>query len=194
MITLTGITAMRLWAHKGLLARLGDPCRSSGLSWTTGSFKEIRESGLESIGVVPTVGDPVHVLVDDQTHRLGSKRVKCHVWSGRLPAGSLYQLMPGVLITSPAFCCLQSAFDSSCPRAVATMMECLGTYGKVTSTRGFLDRDSLLTRDELAGYIESARGCRGVKNARRGGGRARGCARRTHPPKNPKQKNPTTKK
>ncbi|MDM8271862.1 DUF559 domain-containing protein [Thermophilibacter provencensis] len=46
-------------------------------------------------------------------------------------------------------------------------MECLGTYGKVTSTRGFLDRDSLLTRDELAGYIESARGCRGVKNARR---------------------------
>lgn len=167
MITLTNISALRLWAHEGLLEQLGDPCQANGLNWTTGSFKEILEYGLESRGISYSHKDPLHVLVDDPGHRTVSSRVKCHVWSGRLPAGSLYQLAPGVLIASPAFCCLQDAVNSSLPHVAATMMECLGKYGRVTGARGFLDRNPLLGCDELSSYLANAKGCRGVEKARR---------------------------
>lgn len=167
MITLTNISALRLWAHEGLLNRLGDPCQANGLNWTTGSFKEILEHGLESMGVSYSRKDPLHVLVDDPGHRIVSARVKSHVWSGRLPAGSLYQLAPNVLIASPAFCCLQDAVNSSLPHVAATMMECLGKYGRVTGARGFLDREPLLSCDELSSYLAHAKGCRGVEKARR---------------------------
>lgn len=167
MITLTDISALRLWAHEGLLERLGNPCQANGLNWTTDSFREIQDFGLESMGVAYSHEDPLHVLVDDAGHRIVSARVNSHVWSGRLPPGSLYQLAPGVLIASPAFCCLQDAVRSSLPHVTATMMECLGRYGRVTGTRGFLDRGPLLSYDELSSYLASAKGCRGVEKARR---------------------------
>ena len=167
MITITGISALRLWAHKGLLGQLGNPCQASGLNWTSGSYREIRDYGLESMGVTYSNGDPLHVLVDDPGHRIVSAMVKSHVWSGRLPPGSLYQLAPGVLIASPAFCCLQDAVSSSLPHVTATMMECLGRYGRAAGTRGFLDRDPLLGYGELSSFLADAKGCRGVEKARR---------------------------
>ena len=167
MITITDRTALRVWAQEGLLDRLGNPCQANGLDWTTGSFRKIRESGFESLGIAFTKKDPLHVLVDDPGHRLASERVKSHIWSGRLPAGSLYSLAPGVLISSPAFCCLQDAMSSSLPHATATIMECLGLYGLVPGGRGFLDRAPLLSRSELTSYLDGAKGCKGVEKARR---------------------------
>ena len=41
MITITDITAMRLWAHEGLLDRLGNPCSAQGLSWSAASAREV---------------------------------------------------------------------------------------------------------------------------------------------------------
>lgn len=167
MVTITNITALRVWAQEGLLDQLGNPCQASGLDWTTGSFREIRESGLESLGIALTKRDPLHVLVDDSGHRLASECVKSHIWSGRLPAGSLYSLAPGILISSPAFCCLQDAMSSSLPHAAATIMECLGMYGLASGGRGFLDRAPLLSRSELSSYLDGAKGCKGVEKARR---------------------------
>ena len=85
MITITDISAMRLWAHKDLLNRLGNPC-SSQTDWSARSSRDVLKGGLELLGIEPTRDNPVHILVDSSERRLRSQRVKCHVWSGRLPA------------------------------------------------------------------------------------------------------------
>lgn len=167
MITITDISAMKLWAHDGLLGRLGNPCSSHGTSWTAESSREVWESGLEMLGIVATKGNPVHILVDGPQRRLRSEKVRCHVWSGRLPAGSLYQIAPGVLITSPAFCCLLDGARASLPHVTSRLMECLGLYGLSDEPRGFLDRDPLFTESELISYLNGAKGCPGVNKVRR---------------------------
>ena len=163
MVTLTDITAMRLWAHDGLLRKLGQPVTCA--DWTVSSARELWETDLGQLGELATKENPIHVLVDAPEHRIQSDRVVCHVWSGRLPAGSLYQLAPGVLVTSPAFCCLLAAARQSVPRVVALEMECLGLYGRVPIPRGFLDRSQLMSPDELRGYLLDAQGCPGSRKA-----------------------------
>lgn len=163
MVTLTDITAMRLWARDGLLRELGQPVTCA--DWTVSSARELWETDLGQLGELATKENPIHVLVDAPEHRIQSDRVVCHVWSGRLPAGSLYQLAPGVLVTSPAFCCLLAAARQSVPRVVALEMECLGLYGRVPIPRGFLDRSQLMSPDELRGYLLDAQGCPGSRKA-----------------------------
>lgn len=172
MVTITDISALRVWAH-GEVSRLLDvPCASSGLAWSVGSARELREYGLESLGLGMTEDDPLHVLVDDPARRIRSRGVRCHVWSGALPPGSLYQLAPGVLVASPAFCCLQIASRSSLPRVASVEMECLGRYGRVPSVRGFLDREPLVTRPELEDFLGRAVPAHGARRALRALGRA----------------------
>lgn len=165
MVTITDITALEIWSRKGLLDQLGGPC-STGLCWSASSAREVWEGELGCLGIAASEEDPLHILVDSEEHRIQSKRLVNHIWSGRLPAGSLYLLTPGVLIASPAFCCLQVASRASLPRAAAVVMECLGRYGKARTPRGFRDRDPLMTPGELADYLSGAAGCMGVKKAR----------------------------
>lgn len=167
MITITNITAMKVWAYEGLLESVGSPCSAQGLRWSAESAHEVWQSRLELLGIEATKKDPVHILVDSPSARICSERVCNHVWSGRIPPGSLYQLAPGILITSPGFCCLQEAARSSVPRVTKMLMECLGQYGLSDDARGFLDRSPLLTLDEFRGYLDGARGSLGVRKARR---------------------------
>lgn len=165
MVTLADITAMRLWAQDGLLDSLGWPV-SAAVDWSVSSARELREADLEGLGITYSKDDPVHVIVDAPEHRIQSAKVVSHVWSGRLPAGSLYRLSPGVLVTSPAFCCLLRAARESVPRVAALEMECLGLYGCMPTSRGFLDRGPLLDTDQLRDYLADADGLPGVKKAR----------------------------
>ena len=163
MVTLTDISAMRLWAQEGLLDQLGMPVSCN--DWTVSSARELWSTDLGRLGETASKENPLHVLVDAREHRIQSERVKCHVWSGRLPAGSLYQLAPGVLIASPAFCCLQAAARQSVPRVVALEMECMGLYGRAPIPRGFFDRDQLIGSDGLRAFFTDAQGCPGAKKA-----------------------------
>ena len=165
MVTITDITAMRIWAHEGLLNRVGSPLSGKGLDWTLESVRELRECGLEQLGITLSESDPVHVLVDSAERRARSRVVRSHVWSGRIPAGSFYRIAPGILIASPAFCCLQAAATGSLPYVASVEMECLGLYGRVDDSRGFLDRRPLLSISELEEYLLSARPCRGARSA-----------------------------
>lgn len=163
MVTLTDITAMRLWARDGLLESLGMPVRRE--DWSVAGARELWDAGVDQLGIPCSKEDPIHVLVDAPEHRIQSDRVVSHVWSGRLPAGSLYQLAPGLLIASPAFCCLLAAARQSTPRVLALEMECLGMYGRAPIPRGFLDRDPLVETEELANFFSDAKGCPGSKKA-----------------------------
>lgn len=173
MIVLTDITAMRLWAHEGLERTLGAPVLASGLDLCPESMQEISSAGLEGLGLCPTRDDPLHILVDDPARRIQSGAVRNHVWSGRVPPGSLYRLAPGIAIASPGFCCLQHASRASIPSVVAMEMECLGLYGRQPGPRGFLDRSQLMTTESLRDYLKGARLCPGVNKACRALGWAR---------------------
>ena len=166
MVTITDITAMEIWAQDGLIDQLGNPYAASGLSWAAESAREVWDCGLDRLGVDGSKKAPVHVLVDSTKSRIQSDRIVSHVWSGRIPAGSLYLLAPGVLIASPAFCCLQIASRASFPRTASVVMECLGLYGKAPVKRGFLDRRALLTPEELTSYLDEAGGLMGAKKVR----------------------------
>lgn len=166
MVTITDITAMEIWAQDGLIDQLGNPYAASGLSWAAESAREVWDCGLDRLGADGSKKAPVHVLVDSTKSRIQSDRIVSHVWSGRIPAGSLYLLAPGVLIASPAFCCLQIASRASFPRTASVVMECLGLYGKAPVKRGFLDRRALLTPEELTSYLDEAGGLMGAKKVR----------------------------
>ena len=165
MITITDVSAMRIYAQEGVLDSLGMPLSPSGLDWSVSSAREFH-SCIERLGLDSRENDPVHVLVSGAERRIRTKGVMCHVWGGRIPAGSLFQLAPGVLIVSPGFCCLQMASYASIPRVAAIEMECLGLYGRVPGPRGFLDRRPLLSKRELEAFLCGTSSCQGSKKAR----------------------------
>lgn len=165
MITLTGPTALRIYAQDGLLDRLGPACNANALDWGSGSARELRE--LEQLGIPCSPNDPVHVLVDHESNRIQSARVINHIWSGVLPAGSLYLLAPGVAITSAQLCYMIAARTELPGALAATGMECCGSYGRARTPRGFLDRAPLCTTHQLKSYVTDSTGIQGVKQARK---------------------------
>ena len=166
MIVLVDITAMRLWAAHG---REGlEPVRFvQGLDWSENSWAELRTACESELGILPTNDDPVHVLVDGPGSRIQSSKVKNHTWSGALPAGALYRVAPGIMVASPEFCCLLDAARESVPHAVATTMEFMGLYGRERSVRGFVDRDQLLTKEQLARFVDELPTCPGRHKLRK---------------------------
>ena len=160
MVVLTDITAMRLWATPG--HEDFEPVRFvRGLEWSEGSWRELRETCARELGLLPTEDDPMCVLVDGSKKRIQSKSVRNRTWSGQLPAGALYQVSPGILVTSPEFCCLLDAARESVPHVIATVMEFMGLYGRECSVRGFVDREQLLSKDQLERYIQALPTCPG---------------------------------
>ena len=121
------------------------------------------ESGMRVMS--GTKENPLHVLVGDKGGRIQSERVVSHIWSSRLPGGSLCHLAPGVAVTSPEFCYLLAARRGIAP-AAAVGMEACGAYGKDGSSRGFADRKAISSLASLKSYLDGARGCRSVKAAR----------------------------
>ncbi len=166
MMTIADISALQIYAEDGLLNSLGNPCTSTGTPWSTCSAREIKQLARDELGIVPTKARQLHVLFDSKKSRVRSEVICNHIWSGALPAGSLYYLVPGILIASPQLCCLLAARTEGVARTAAIMMECTGLYGKVSTARGFADRSQLITVEQLADYIGSAEGAYGVKVAR----------------------------
>lgn len=165
MVTITDVSAMRIYARGGQDSLM--PLSASGLDWSIGSARELRDCNLGRMGLELREDDPVHVLVSGAEKRVRSRGVRCHVWTGRIPSGSLLQLAPGVLVVSPGFCCLQMASYASIPRVASIEMECLGLYGRTSGSRGFLDRGPLLSKEELGAFLDGTAACQGSKKARR---------------------------
>ena len=108
----------------------------------------------------------IHVMSFDESSRRQSARHVVHAWSGFIPEGSFYE-MQGAYIASPPFMFLAAATVLSLPELIAFGCELCGLYSFDESReRGFRTRKvPLLTIEQLACYIKSAKGCRGVKNA-----------------------------
>ncbi len=162
-------SALARWGEKGLAQRLGGPCPAPS-DWTPPSASGLDDEVLRHARLEATPGRPLHILVRDRDKRVRTERVVSHVWSGPLPDGAFYQLAPGVLLSSPAFCLQQLCARSSEARAAATVMEVCGGYALSSGTpRGFHERQPLASLEELRERLahEHGYGVRRVREALR---------------------------
>lgn len=163
MIVIAGESAMHLMSDEKTFDALESASQSALGSWSRARIGDIDE--LREYGIFATKADPLHVLVGSKDDRIQSERVVSHIWSSRLPGGSLCHPAPGVAVTSPEFCYLLAGRRGIAP-AAAVGMEACGAYGKDGSSRGFADRKAISSLASLKSYLDGARGCRGVKAAR----------------------------
>lgn len=165
MMTLADISAMRVWAMNPKVER--DQSISVALDWSDSTSAEMLAALKEELGIAPTRGDPVHVLVGDAANRPRGEWVQSHTWSGNLPPGSLIRLVPEISVISPELCFLQMAGRRSIPEIAAIGMELTGKYGRVPTARGFLDREPVTSINQLRAFLDQAVGMYGAKRARR---------------------------
>ena len=137
MITLTGDTALQIYAQNGVAEEILDSPSCNGLDWGHGRAKDLQD--IEELGITPSPDHPVDVLVDHRDHRIQSSKVVNHVCQSALPPHAVVRLAPGVLIVTPEFCFLEAA-KKGVALAAAIGMECCGAYGRDDSPRGFSDR------------------------------------------------------
>lgn len=172
MIVIAGESAMHLMSDEKTFDALESASQSALGSWSRARIGDIDE--LREYGIFATKADPLHVLVGSKDDRIQSERVVSHIWSSRLPGGSLCHLAPGVAVTSPEFCYLLAGRRGIAP-AAAVGMEACGAYGKDGSSRGFADRKAISSLASLKSYLDGARGCRGRQGRPvRPGARGRG--------------------
>jgi len=113
---------------------------------------------------------PVHVLVGSDNARKASRSLRCHISSGKFPAGSFIQTPSGFIVSSPELCFLQMAGELALTDLVLLGYEFCGGYrldGKNASGRGFRDDQPLTSVAGLASYTAKAAGLKGRKNALR---------------------------
>ena len=162
MITLTGDTALQIYAQNGVAEEILDSPSCNGLDWGHGRAKDLQD--IEELGITPSPDHPVDVLVDHRDHRIQSSKVVNHVCQSALPPHAVVRLAPGVLIVTPEFCFLEAA-KKGVALAAAIGMECCGAYGRDDSPRGFSDRAPITNLARLSNTVAMARGHRGRRNA-----------------------------
>lgn len=111
----------------------------------------------------------LHVLVFDVSEKRETQTHKTHVWSGPLPEGALYELLPGIFIESPEFMFLQAASILDFETLIAFGDELCGHYSfDNREERGFRKRSIPLTSTEkVMQFLLKADGCRGAVSARK---------------------------
>jgi len=143
-------------------AELLDPCVTAEdiwsymPSWATSSFTAL-------------VDGRIDVLVPDKNMCWKSSTRVSHMWSGKLPPGSLFSARDDVFVSSPEFVFLQLASQCTLAELVAYGCELCGTYAfDPSSLRGFKKRlKPLTTKAKLIQYLEGAAGSKGVEKGLR---------------------------
>ena len=107
MITLTGNTALQIYAQSGIAEEASGSPSCNGLDWGHGRAKDLLD--LEELGISPSPEHPVDILVDHRDHRIQSNKVVNHVCQSKLPPHAVVRLAPGVFIATPEFCFLEAA-------------------------------------------------------------------------------------
>lgn len=113
------------------------------------------------------LSEPLHFMVAGNAARRTGPRVQCHVYSDRLPAGSLVAIAPDRYCASPELCFYQLACELPLPLAAAVGYELCGTYGKdALSERGFSCRAALTTPHHIERHLAALGARRGIRHAR----------------------------
>lgn len=129
-------------------------------------FREAARLDLASVGVERR---PLHVLVPRGHHRSESVLVRSHETSlATLPAGLVYQAIPGVLVCGPELTFFQLAHKQSLVGATVLGCELTARYSHFSKLiSGFYERPALTSIDRLREAMAQLRGLYGLAAARR---------------------------
>ena len=113
---------------------------------------------------------PLHVLVGSGNARKASRKLHCHVSTGKFPEMSFIRMDSGLTISSPELCFLQMAGELPLVGLVVLGYEFCGSYRldkERAEGKGFREDQPLTSVNRLSSYIERAAGSKGCKNAKR---------------------------
>lgn len=123
---------------------------------------------LATHGVPNNAAAVLEVLVASAGSRRQSKRLRCRVFAGELPAGSLLSLGDGVLVADIRLCALQAAAYLDFCELVEYYFEICGGYSlPFDADDDYADRPALTSTARLRQFFELASRCPGAKAARR---------------------------
>lgn len=151
------------------LTKTGDECVPDYADVKTvaqvgASMREVREALLP---IEYSEKRPLHLLVPDQQSLRSLQRVKTHLFSGRLPPGSLCELSGANYVSSPEFTFLQVAAGRTPIETLELGYYLCGSFSIDEKGCGYTgQRAPLTTPENIARFLDSASGAYGVRKAR----------------------------
>lgn len=110
----------------------------------------------------------IYALVNEQSLRRCTSRVKSVLWSGTLPEESARMTSDGYAVSSPEMCFVQCADEDGFHEAVLYGLEICGTYSCKIGRHGKrYGRRPLTDVGKLSRYVARCQGIKGVKVAKR---------------------------
>lgn len=142
------------------------PSRAKSLADATSSVKIARTFDPESHDFYMSDQYPLDVLVSKRDDRRPATQINPHIWSTRLPYGSLCLVTDNLYVCSPEFVFLQLAPSLDEARRVQLATELCGTYSLIKGER-FRQRTMPLTsKTNLENFVARAERAPGVAKAR----------------------------
>ena len=158
-------TAVEYWLTKPGYECVPESSSVTTLALASAAKRDVREARLP-VGWSET--KPLHVLVGDRADARAWSGVACHVWSGKIPAGSFNELYDVHYISSPEFTFLQMAAVLDFRDAVLLGDYLCGGFAIGENGRDYVgSREPLTDPATLAAYLDRAKGCYGIDKARR---------------------------
>ena len=148
--------------------KIAMPTRVKSLAECVSTKRMVRTFNLAELPIeTASTGDKLHVLIDGNASRFCSKDIVRHVWSGVLPAGSLYKVAQEVYVTSPEFSLLLISQKCEFNNLVMRCCEACGAYGIESSGKGFYARPALTSIAKITAFLDRAGSIRGSAKLRR---------------------------
>ena len=116
---------------------------------------------------------PIHIMLANHNSRWGSATMTQHIFAGETPVGCFTNTEQGFYVSSPEFCFLQMAGIMTFVELIELGFELCGTYSMPIKEDasvikvGFYQRQALTNTKKLAKFLESLRGVKGSKKAKR---------------------------
>ena len=148
--------------------KIAMPTRVKSLAECVSTKRMVRTFNLAELPIETASTDGgLHVLIDSNASRFSSKDIVRHVWSGVLPAGSLYKVAQEVYVTSPEFSLLLISQKCEFNNLVMRCCEACGAYGIESSGKGFYARPALTSIAKITAFLDRAGSIRGSAKLRR---------------------------
>ena len=170
-IILSHETAFRFWQRfTGDRKQLKRSTRRKGLTDTVRLTPALLGE-LAALGLAPSAGDPLHVLLADADKRGKAPSIVAHVLSRELPMGAFIRVAEHVLVSSPELCFMQLADSRGVAGLILAGSELCGTYALVSEGSGagrqLAARRPLTSARALVEFLSSAALPYGSRTAKR---------------------------
>lgn len=168
-LIISHMSALRYWRASNevqVAASKRKRCRVSSLTGSACSARDVKTINPRVSGFIMSKECPLDMLVPSREKRPRSLYLRPHMWSSRLPHGSLRRIDDDILICSPEFVYLQLAATLDVVELARIGNELCGSYS-LSYGEGFSERIPLTSKKRLADFVNRSKELRGYRRAKR---------------------------